>query len=248
MLLEVSHLAVKYDKVQAIWDVSLTISEGEIVTVIGANGAGKTTTLRAISGIVRPSHGSITFGNNALDGMPGYKRVRLGISHIPEGRHVFAGMSVEENLLLGGFVQRGVSQSGRTKPDLSGVYERFPVLAERAHQTAGTLSGGEQQMLAIARGLMANPRLLLLDEPSLGLAPVAVTRMFDVLRDIRSQGVTMLLVEQNAYQALRLADRAYVLEAGQITRTGLAKGLLDDPVIRRAYLGGSVVDRAPSEG
>jgi branched-chain amino acid transport system ATP-binding protein len=238
MLLEVADLAVRYDKIEALRGISIKAAQGEIVAVIGPNGAGKTTTLGAISGILRSCGGSITYRDQVLDRDPAHKRVRLGISHVPEGRHVFAGMTVEENLLLGAFIRHG--RGHNTKTDLEPVYKRFPVLAQRSHQPAGTLSGGEQQLLAIARGLMAEPQLLLLDEPSLGLAPLAVTSMFDALLDIRARGVTLILVEQNVYQALRIADRAYVLEAGRITRSGEAKELMNDEAIKHAYLGGTV--------
>jgi branched-chain amino acid transport system ATP-binding protein len=245
MLLEVADLAVRYDKIEALQGISLKVAQGEIVAVIGPNGAGKTTTLGAISGILRPSGGTIHYRDQALDRVLAHKRVRLGISHVPEGRHVFVGMTVEENLRLGAFIRH---RRGHTKTDLEPVYQRFPVLAARSAQLAGTLSGGEQQMLAIARGLMAEPQLLLLDEPSLGLAPLAVTSMFNALLDIRARGVTLILVEQNVYQALRIADRAYVLEAGRITRSGEAKELINDEAIKHAYLGGNVALPESSNG
>jgi branched-chain amino acid transport system ATP-binding protein len=239
LLLEVADLFVRYGKIQALRGVSLYAEEGEIVTVIGANGAGKTTTLNSISGLVRLSSGTVTLDGRPIQGVPAHRRVEMGICHVPEGRHVFPAMTVEENLQLGGF-SLGKRGRNRHQADLAAAFQRFPLLEQRARQIAGTLSGGEQQMLAIGRGLMGHPRVLLMDEPSLGLAPRAVLSMFDALKDIRSQGITIVLVEQNAYQALRIADRAYILEAGEITRTGSADSLMSDEEVKHAYLGGSV--------
>jgi branched-chain amino acid transport system ATP-binding protein len=240
MLLEVEHLSVSYGEIQALRGVSLSADEGEIVTVIGANGAGKTTALSARSGLLKPGPAStITFDGIDITRLAPHKRVALGIAHVPEGRHVFAAMTVAENLEMGAFL-RSRRGSDVYQADLNAVLELFPVLGARAGQYAGTLSGGEQQMLAIGRALMGGPRLLLTDEPSLGLAPLIVKQIFAAFGEIRSRGVTFVLVEQNAHQALRLADRAYVLEAGEITRSGTASSLMGDDAIKRAYLGGNV--------
>jgi branched-chain amino acid transport system ATP-binding protein len=231
-LLELEELRVKYGAVEALRGVSLTVDEGEIVALLGANGAGKTTTLRTISGLNRPHHGEVRFAGARIDSQPAFRICALGIGHVPEGRRIFPRMSVEENLAMGAYLIRG----DRTK-DKRRVFELFPVLAERRKQDGGTLSGGEQQMLAIGRALMSRPKLLLLDEPSMGLAPLIVKRIFEIVREIRERGTTILLVEQNAAQALRLADRGYVLETGEVVMSDRASVLLNDDRVRAAYLG-----------
>ena len=239
MLLKIDNLAVSYGAIQALHGVSLQIERGEIVTLIGSNGAGKTTLLRTISGLIEPDAGEINWQVNgtakSLVNRPAHEIVRLGVCHAPEGRQVFATLSVRENLLLGGHQQKSQSQ---LKSDLDRAYSLFPVLAERREQKAGTLSGGEQQMLAIGRALMARPQLLLLDEPSLGLAPLVVRKIFSIIREINSAGTTVFLVEQNAHMALTIAHRAYVLQTGQIIKSDSAKNLLEDPDVKKAYLGG----------
>lgn len=235
-LLEVEDLRVAYGGVQALRGLSLEVEAGEVVALLGANGAGKSTTLRAISGLVRPAAGSIRFDGQDLTRLPAHAIVELGIAHVPEGRRVFGTLSVEENLNLGGYTRRGRRRAVAEARER--VYQLFPRLKERRSQLAGTLSGGEQQMLAIGRGLMASPRLLLLDEPSLGLAPKLVREIFRNVREINRQGVTVLLVEQNANLALRLAHRGYVLETGRLALGGAASELREDPRMREAYLGG----------
>ena len=232
MLLQVDGLRVAYGGIEALRGVSFDVEDGAIVTLLGANGAGKTTTLRSISGLLRPRGGSISFDGQRIDGLPAHEMVRFGISHVPEGRRIFPRMSVRENLLMGAYHRRDDLSA-----DLDRVYELFPVLRERNSQDGGTLSGGEQQMLAIGRALMARPRLLLLDEPSMGLAPMIVARIFEIIREINEQGTTVLLVEQNAAQALRLASRGYVLETGEIVMSDDASKLLADDRVRAAYLG-----------
>ena len=238
MLLEITNLSVCYGAIQAIHGVSLCIDRGEVVTLIGSNGAGKTTLLRTISGLLRPREGLVIWnddsGTTNLHLLPPHEIVRRGISHVPEGRQVFANLSVRENLLLGGYT-RTVEE---TAPVLDRCFSLFPVLAERRRQKAGTLSGGEQQMLAIARALMAKPRLLLLDEPSLGLAPKIIDSIFQIIRRVNEDGTTVLLVEQNANKALAAADRAYVLQTGVVSKEGIAADLLKDPEIKKLYLGG----------
>ncbi|MDX6286458.1 MAG: branched-chain amino acid transport system ATP-binding protein [Frankiales bacterium] len=231
-LLELDDIRVKYGAVEALRGVSLIVEEGEIVALLGANGAGKTTTLRTISGLNRPHRGEVRFAGERIDSRPAYQICALGIGHVPEGRRIFPRMSVDENLEMGAYLVRG----DRAK-DKRRVFELFPVLAERRKQDGGTLSGGEQQMLAIGRALMSRPHLLLLDEPSMGLAPLIVKRIFDIVREIREQGTTVLLVEQNAAQALRLADRGYVLETGEVVMSDRAPVLLNDKRVRAAYLG-----------
>jgi branched-chain amino acid transport system ATP-binding protein len=231
-LLQVEGIEVFYGRTQALHGIELEVNEGEIVALLGANGAGKTTTLRTISGLMTPVSGSITFEGKAIQGVPAHEVVALGIGHVPEGRHIFSRMSVSENLDMGAYGRRGDFRA-----DLERVFTLFPVLKERRSQQGGTLSGGEQQMLAIGRALMGKPRLLLLDEPSMGLAPMIVTRIFQILREINSQGTTVLLVEQNAAQALRLAARGYVLETGTIAISDSADALLADNRVRSAYLG-----------
>ncbi len=228
-LLEVEDLRVRYSAVEAVHGVSFAVNAGEVTTLIGANGAGKSSTLAAISGLL-PVGGRIRFDGRDIAGEPPHAIVRAGIVQVPEGREILAQMTVEENLLMG--------LRGRARSDLDSAYERFPILGERRALLAGSLSGGEQQMLAIARALLARPRLLLLDEPSLGLAPLIVKRVFDTLADLRRQGVTMLLVEQNALRALRLADRAYVMELGKLVIRGTGQELLRDEGVARTYLGG----------
>jgi branched-chain amino acid transport system ATP-binding protein len=235
MLLAVKNLVVGYGAIVALHDVSLEIAQGEIVALIGANGAGKTTLLRAISGLLRPASGAIVFNGREVQGLRADKIVRAGISHAPEGRQVFSNMSVRENLNLGAY-QR--SDTSAIHLDLDRCYGLFPVLAERREQRAGTLSGGEQQMLAIGRALMARPRLLLLDEPSLGLAPLIVRKIFQIIREINAAGTTIFLVEQNAHMALAIAHRGYVLQTGRVIKSDEARRLLDDPDVRAAYLGG----------
>jgi len=228
-------VSVAYGTVEVLHEVSLRVDEGEMVCLLGANGAGKSTTVRTISGLLRPTAGSITFLGERLDGRPAHAVLTRGIAQCPEGRRIFPEMTVRENLEMGAYV-RGAS--GARPEDLERVFHHFPRLEERAGQLGGTLSGGEQQMLAIARALMSGPKLLLLDEPSLGLAPTMVSTVFRVIREIRRQGVTVLMVEQNAALALQMADRAYVMESGRIALGGLAKDLLHNAEIRRAYLGG----------
>jgi branched-chain amino acid transport system ATP-binding protein len=231
-LLDVSAIEVRYGAIAALKGISFTVGEGEIVALLGANGAGKTTTQKTVSGMLRPVAGTVTFDGQRIDGIPAHDLIRLGICHVPEGRHVFPRMTVAENLDMGAFRFKTVD-----KDDLDRVLEMFPRLRERYKQQAGTLSGGEQQMLAIGRALMGKPRLLLLDEPSMGLAPLIVAQIFDIVREINSSGVTVLLVEQNAAQALALADRGYVLETGDIVLEGTGQDLLADDRIRAAYLG-----------
>jgi branched-chain amino acid transport system ATP-binding protein len=231
-LLDVEDVVVRYGTIAALKGISFTVGEGEIVALLGANGAGKTTTQKTVSGMLRPAVGSITYAGRRIDGIPAHDLIRLGICHVPEGRHVFPLMTVSENLDMGAFRFKTVD-----KVELERVLEMFPRLRERYKQQAGTLSGGEQQMLAIGRALMGKPRLLLLDEPSMGLAPLIVAQIFDIVREINRAGVTVLLVEQNAAQALALADRGYVLETGEIVLSGTGRELLADDRIRAAYLG-----------
>ncbi|MCL6636442.1 MAG: ABC transporter ATP-binding protein [Alicyclobacillus sp.] len=234
-MLEIQDIHVFYGDLQALYGVSLEVQEGEVVALVGANGAGKTTTLRTISGLLRPRSGAIWFDKQPVHRLPPHQIVELGISHVPESRQLFPLMTVEENLLLGGHIRR--VRSDRQRMLHEEIYPLFPRLQERRQQLAGTLSGGEQQMVAIARGLMSRPRLLILDEPSLGLAPVVVQEMFNVVRRIREQGVTVLIVEQNVTQTLQLADRAYVMENGQVVLSGDSKSLVNDEHMKKAYLG-----------
>jgi branched-chain amino acid transport system ATP-binding protein len=232
-LLEIRGLEVRYGGICAVKGIDLEIAAGELVCLIGANGAGKSSTLRAVSGLAPAAPGSIRFDGRDLAGVPAFARARAGLVMVPEGRGVFAQLSVEENLAMGAYAR---SDAG-VASDRARVFELFPRLAERCRQTAGTLSGGEQQMLAIGRALMSRPKLLALDEPSMGLAPIAAQKILEVIRDINSTGVTVLLVEQNARSALALAHRAYVMESGEITLSGEARALLADPRVREAYLG-----------
>lgn len=233
-LLEVKNLDVRYGRIEAIHDMSFSVEEGEIVSLIGANGAGKSTTMRTISGLLNPSNGSIQFDGRDITKMKAHVRVQNGISLAPEGRGVFPGMTVFENLDMGAFGRK--DRSGM-KADFDRVFDLFPRLAERRTQMGGTMSGGEQQMLAIGRALMANPRLLMLDEPSMGLAPQFIKQIFSIITEINKQGTTILLVEQNANQALARAHRAFVLETGTITHRGTGKELLTNPAVKEAYLG-----------
>ena len=231
-VLQVDDIEVRYGAIRALKGVSFEVAEGEVVALLGANGAGKTTTQKTISGMLRPVRGAIIYQGRRIDGIPAHELIGLGICHVPEGRHVFPRMSVRENLEMGAFRFKRIDES-----DIDRVLEMFPRLKERLTQLGGTLSGGEQQMLAIARALMGKPRLLLLDEPSMGLAPMIVAQIFDIVREINAAGVTVLLVEQNAAQALALADRGYVLETGEIVLSGTGQELLADDRIRAAYLG-----------
>jgi len=233
MLLEVNKLDVRYGGIRAVKGIELAIDAGELVCLIGANGAGKSSTLRAICGLAPVHAGSVRYGGADMAGTPVYERPRRGLVMVPEGRGIFAQLTVEENLAMGAFARGDADVAG----DLERQFQTFPRLRERRTQTAGTLSGGEQQMLAIGRALMARPRLLLLDEPSMGLAPRLVARIFDIVREIAAQGVTILLVEQNARRALEIADRGYVMESGAIALAGAAGQLLSDPRVREAYLG-----------
>jgi branched-chain amino acid transport system ATP-binding protein len=235
-VLEVDAVEVRYGAVRALDGVSLTVDEGEVVALLGANGAGKSTTLRTISGLLQPVRGEVRFAGKSLTGLPPHQVSALGIAHVPEGRRVFPQMSVLENLELGAYL-RPASQRRKLDADHERVFTLFPRLEERRNQLGGTLSGGEQQMLAIGRALMSHPRLLLLDEPSMGLAPLVVQRIFEVVAEINKEGVTVLLVEQNAAQALRLASRGYVLETGRIAMSDAASALLADDRVRAAYLG-----------
>ena len=233
-LLELKDVHTYYGSVHALRGVSLKVEEGEIVTLIGSNGAGKTTTLRTISGLERARSGSITLKGKSIEAAEPHDIVRLGVGHSPEGRRVFARMSVRENLEMGAFLRK---PGPDVQKDFKKIFDLFPRLKEREGQAAGTMSGGEQQMLAMARALMSQPKLLLLDEPSMGLSPIMVEKIFEVVRDISSQGVTVLLVEQNARLALQAAHRGYVMDSGLITMSGDAKQMLDDPKVRAAYLG-----------
>ena len=234
-MLTINDINVFYGAIHAIKGVSLEVNEGEIVTLIGANGAGKSTILRTISGLLKPKSGSIKFEGQEIAGMPAHEIVKTGISQVPEGRRIFAEMSVLENLELGAFTRK---DKDGIKADMEVVFNRFPRLKERIGQMAGTLSGGEQQMLAMGRALMSRPRLLLLDEPSMGLAPLLIKEIFAIIQDINKTGTTVLLVEQNANMALSIAHRAYVLETGRITLSGDAKELAASDEVRKAYLGG----------
>ena len=233
-MLTVENLECRYGKVSAVRGLSLEVRQGELVTLIGANGAGKTTTLKAISGVLRPAAGRIWFDGSDITGIPAKKIIGRGIAHCPEGRHVFPYMTVRENLEMGCYLRR---DGKAIAADMDRMFGRFPILAERRDQAAGTLSGGEQQMLAISRALMSRPRLVLFDEPSLGLAPNIVEHTFEIIKQIRGQGMTVVMVEQNAFAALELSDRSYVLEQGRVTLSGTGTELLNNPQVKCAYLG-----------
>ena len=232
-MLKVDNINVYYGQIHTLKDVSLDVKQGEIVALIGANGAGKTTTLRTISGLLRSKTGSISFMDNDISQTPAYKLVSEGIAHVPEGRHVFLQMTVQENLEMGAY-----TDSSYTKAGIADVYERFPRLKHRKNQIAGTLSGGEQQMLAMGRAMMSHPDLLMLDEPSMGLSPLLVDEVFDIIKDFHKGGTTVLLVEQNAGKSLAISDRAYVLENGRIVLSGTGKELMQSEEVKKAYLGG----------
>lgn len=234
-MLKVDNIDVYYGAIHAIKGISLEVPKGEIVTLVGSNGAGKSTTLRTISGLMKPKNGTILFEDKNIVGVPAHKIVGMGLCQVPEGRHVFANMSVMENLELGAYLRN--DKDGITR-DLEDVFKKFPRLLERKDQISGTLSGGEQQMLAMGRALMSRPRLLLLDEPSMGLAPLLVKEIFNIIKEINESGTTVLLVEQNANMALSIADKAYVLETGRIALAGTAQELASSEAVRKAYLGG----------
>lgn len=233
-MLEVKDLQVYYGVIQALKGISFHVNQGEVIALIGANGAGKTTTLQTLTGILSPKSGSIVFEGKDLTRTPAHKIVEMGMAHVPEGRRVFADMSVYENLLLGAYTRKDKAEIAES---LAGVYKRFPRLEERKGQRAGTLSGGEQQMLAMGRALMSRPRIILMDEPSMGLSPLLVKEIFAIIQEVNKQGITILLVEQNAKMALAISDRAYVLETGTITLSGDAQELLNDARVKKAYLG-----------
>ena len=238
-MLTISNLHAAYGKVEVLHGISLDVPKGKVVTLIGSNGAGKTTTMRAISGMIKPKAGSVTLAGKDVTGLDSHRIARAGLAHSPEGRRVFATMSVTDNLLLGAFPRyTGARPKGNINQDLERALELFPRLKERQHQLAGTLSGGEQQMLAMARAVMLNPEVVLLDEPSMGLAPILVDEVFRIISRLKSEGVTMLLVEQFAAAALNVADYGYVLENGRISLHGPAESLKNDPAVRAAYLGG----------
>ena len=233
-MLEVTDLRVSYGKIEAVKGITFSVDEGQVVTLIGTNGAGKTTTLRTISGLLRPSGGSISFQGKPIHSTAAHDIVALGIAHSPEGRRIFPRLSVEENLILGAFARKDTAQ---IRTDLHAAYDLFPILGERSKQPAGTFSGGEQQMLAMGRAMMSRPKLLMLDEPSMGLSPLMMKRIMSTVRTLQSQGTTILLVEQNAQAALKLADRGYVLEVGSIVLDGTGQELLASDDVRKAYLG-----------
>jgi branched-chain amino acid transport system ATP-binding protein len=233
-MLEVCNVNTFYGKVQALWDISMTVDEAEIVALVGANGAGKTTLLNTISGLLQPASGTITFDGQRIDGLPPHKIVGMGLSHVPEGRRLFTDMSVRENLEMGAYPSRAWKDRNET---FKQVYESFPILKERAGQLARTLSGGEQQMVAMGRGLMPKPKLCIFDEPSFGLAPLVMNEVFDVIKTLREQGITILLIEQNVPRTLEIADRAYVLENGRIVLEGGCQQLLEEEMVKKAYLG-----------
>ena len=234
-MLKVDHLSVNYGAIKAVRDVSFDLKKGEIVTLIGANGAGKSTILKTVSGLLHPASGDILFEGRSIAKMSAPKIVAEGISQVPEGRRIFAGMTVKENLQLGAYLRK--DKDGIEK-DMEAMFKRFPILKERLKQDAATLSGGEQQMLAMARALMARPKVLLLDESSMGLAPIYIQEIFDIVKSINKEGMTVLLIEQNARQALSIADRGYVLASGEVKMSGTGHDLLNDPAVQKAYLGG----------
>ena len=232
-MLKVTNANVYYGKIHAIKDVSFEVNDGEVVSLIGANGAGKSTILRTVSGLLRSRTGVIAFDGKNIGNMPAHKIVNMGLAQVPEGRRIFLQMTVMENLEMGAFTQKKVSEA-----DIEAVFARFPRLKERRRQVAGTLSGGEQQMLAMGRALMSHPRLMMLDEPSMGLAPILVEQIFDIIQELHRSGTTILLVEQNADMALKIADRAYILETGSVVLTGTGAELAQSPEVKKAYLGG----------
>ena len=234
-MLKVEKLNVHYGVIHALKDVSMEVKEGEFVSLIGANGAGKTTLLQTISGLLKKTSGEVVFLGKSMNKVSAKNIVKEGITQVPEGRHIFSGMSVYENLLMGAYLRK---DKDGIKADLQDIYQRFPILEKRSSQDASTLSGGEQQMLAMGRALMARPKILLLDEPSMGLAPILVKEIFNIIKDINEKGTTVLLVEQNAKMALSIADRAYVMETGNIVMTGTGAELVNSPEIQKAYLGG----------
>ncbi|MFJ9774824.1 ABC transporter ATP-binding protein [Kitasatospora sp. NPDC101157] len=233
-LLEVEDLRVAYGKIEAVKGISFTVNQGEVTTLIGTNGAGKTTTLRTLSGLLRPTAGRITFDGQDLSTVPAHKIVALGLAHSPEGRHIFPRMTIEENLLLGAFLR---TDAAGITADVERAYSLFPILGERRRQAAGTLSGGEQQMLAMGRALMSQPKLLMLDEPSMGLSPLMMQKIMSTIVELKASGTTILLVEQNAQAALSLSDRGYVMETGRVVLSGTGADLLHDESVRKAYLG-----------
>ncbi|MFD9689676.1 ABC transporter ATP-binding protein [Kitasatospora sp. NPDC059088] len=233
-LLEVEDLRVAYGKIEAVKGISFTVEQGEVTTLIGTNGAGKTTTLRTLSGLLKPTSGRITFDGQDLSTVPAHKIVALGLAHSPEGRHIFPRMTIEENLLLGAFLR---TDTAGIQADVERAYTLFPILGERRKQAAGTLSGGEQQMLAMGRALMSQPKLLMLDEPSMGLSPLMMQKIMSTIVELKASGTTILLVEQNAQAALSLSDRGYVMETGRIVLSGTGADLLHDESVRKAYLG-----------
>lgn len=234
-MLRVENLAVNYGMINAVRGVNFEVNQGEIVSLIGANGAGKSTILRTISGLIKPASGTLAYEGQNITKTNAQKIVQLGISHVPEGRHVFKGLSVRENLEMGAFLRK---DRANIEADIQAVYDRFPVLGERQKQDASTLSGGEQQMLAMGRALMSKPKLLLLDEPSMGLAPIFIQEIFNIIQQIQAQGTTVLLIEQNAKMALSIASRGYVLETGKIVLSGTGQELLESDAVQKAYLGG----------
>ncbi|MGD9117386.1 MAG: ABC transporter ATP-binding protein [Dehalococcoidia bacterium] len=233
-MLEIRNVNTFYGKIQALWDISLTVGEAEIVAIVGANGAGKTTLINTISGLLQPTSGTIEFDGKRIDGLPPHKIVGMGLSQVPEGRRLFTDMSVRENLEMGAYASRAWKPRHDTEKR---VYESFPILKERAGQLGRTLSGGEQQMLAMGRGLMSRPKLCIFDEPSYGLAPIMMLEVFDVIKNLREQGITILLIEQNVPRTLEIADRAYVLENGRIVLEGGCQQLLEEETVKKAYLG-----------
>lgn len=234
-MLRVENLVVNYGMINAVRGVNFEVNQGEIVSLIGANGAGKSTILRTVSGLIKPASGTLTYEGQNITKTNAQKIVQLGISHVPEGRHVFKGLSVRENLEMGAFLRK---DRANIEEDIQAVYDRFPVLGERQKQDASTLSGGEQQMLAMGRALMSKPKLLLLDEPSMGLAPIFIQEIFNIIQQIQAQGTTVLLIEQNAKMALSIASRGYVLETGKIVLSGTGQELLESDAVQKAYLGG----------
>ena len=234
-LLKVENLEVYYGVIRALKGISFEVNEGEIVTLLGANGAGKTTTMQSIMGLIHPKSGTVTYDGKNITGMPAYKIVKMGMTQVPEGRRIFAELTVYENLLMGAYIER---DKAKIKRDIDEIYTIFPRLGERKNQVAGTLSGGEQQMLAMGRALMSHPRLLMLDEPSMGLSPLLVDQVFDIIKHFHRIGTTILLVEQNASKSLSISDRAYVLENGAIAYSGTGKELAESDDIKKAYLGG----------